>query len=172
MMRRGKWLAWVLVAAGAMVSNHLAAQNDPGKTPIGHVNVTVYYATDSDPAACGAKASTVAEDTESRLRGEEKLRYKHYRILGNEVQPLLRSYENWAQPLRPSDEVLVRFEARSKPTKEATKLDLELWLSRKKILKTDVRLSGNLPLFILGPEWRGGRLIIGVALAPKEKTGS
>jgi hypothetical protein len=51
-------------------------------------------------------------------------------------------------------------------------LDLELWLSRKKILKMDARLEGNRPLFVLGPEWRGGRLIIGVALAPQKIPGS
>jgi hypothetical protein len=51
-------------------------------------------------------------------------------------------------------------------------LDVELWLSRKKILKTDARLEGKRPLYILGPEWRGGRLIIAVALAPKPKPGS
>ena len=88
------------------------------------------------------------------------------------MQPLLRSYESWAQPLKPSDEVLVRFEARSRPTPESTGLDLELWLSRKKVLKMDVRLQGDRPLFMLGPEWRGGRLIIGVALAPPKNPGS
>jgi hypothetical protein len=85
---------------------------------------------------------------------------------------LLRSYENWAQPLKPSDEVLVRFEARSRPSADATRLDLELWLSRKKILKTDALLEGDRPLYVLGPVWRGGRLIISVALAPQEKPGS
>ena len=147
-------------------------QTDPGKATMGQVDFTVYYGTNGDPKAAGTKSSAVAKETEARLRGEERLRFTNYRVLGHEVQPLLRSYENWAQPLRPSDEVLVRFEAQSKPTKEATKLDLELWLSRKKILKTDVRLEGARPLFILGPEWRGGRLIIGVALAPTEKPGS
>ncbi len=157
------------VAACVCLGNRAWSQTDPGKAPIGQVAFTVYYGTNSDPKAAGEKASVVDKETVERLRGEEKLRFTSYRVLGHEVQPLLRSYENWAQPLKPSDEVLVRFEARSKPTNEATKLDLELWLSRKKILKTDVRLEGNRPLFILGPEWRGGRLIIGVALAPKEK---
>ena len=148
------------------------SQKDPGKTPIGQVSITVYYATNGDPSAAGERAVAVTKAVETRLRGEARLNFKHYRILGHEVQPLLRSYENWAQPLRPSDEVLVRFEASSKPTKDATHMDLELWLSRKKILKTDARLSGKVPLFILGPEWRGGRLIIAAALAPKEKPGS
>ena len=148
------------------------SQTDPGKTTIGRVDFTVYYATDGDPKIAGEKSSAVAKETETRLRGEERLRFKNYRVLGHETQPLFRSYENWAQPLRPSDEVLMRFEARSAPTREGSKVDLELWLSRKKILKTDVRLEGRRPLFILGPEWRGGRLIIGVALAPPEKAGS
>lgn len=158
----------VLAVFGALFTP-VFAQKDPGKAAIGQVGFTVYYATDGDPAAAGAKATGVEQAVEDRLRGEEKLRFKHYRTLGHEVQPLLRSYENWAQPLRPSDEVMLRIEARSKSTQESTKLDLELWLSRKKILTTYVNLTGTQPLFILGPEWRGGRLLIGVALAPKEK---
>ncbi|MEO5916146.1 MAG: hypothetical protein ABIS50_18055 [Luteolibacter sp.] len=172
MINRRKWITLGLAVAGAVFANPAKAQSDPGKTAMGQVDFTVYYATNGDPKAAGAKSTLLSEEMATKLRGEERLRFTNYRILGHEVQPLLRSYENWAQPLRPSDEVLVRFEARSKPTKDATKLDLELWLSRKKILKTDVLLQGNRPLFILGPEWRGGRLIIGVALAPKEKPGS
>jgi hypothetical protein len=101
----------------------------------------------------------------ARLASEERLRFKHYRLLGQDTQPLLRSYESWAEPLKPSDEVMVRFEAQGRPTKQSAVLDLELWLSRKKILKADARLAGDKPLFVLGPEWRGGRLIIAVALA-------
>ncbi|MES2438295.1 MAG: hypothetical protein V4584_04490 [Verrucomicrobiota bacterium] len=158
------------VLLGAMVFSCVApAQDDPGKANMGRVGVTVYYATNGDPKAAGAKKSAVSKETEKRLRGEERLSFKSYRLLGQDIQPLLRSYESWAQPLKPSDEVLVRFEARSKPTKESTGLDLELWLSRKKVLKTDARLEGDKPLFVLGPEWRGGRLIIAVALEPKEK---
>jgi hypothetical protein len=68
--------------------------------------------------------------------------------------------------------VMVRFEAQGKPTKKTAILDLELWLGRKKIVKTDARLEGHRPLLVLGPEWRGGRLIISVALAQEAKKGS
>ncbi|MES2475136.1 MAG: hypothetical protein V4640_05105 [Verrucomicrobiota bacterium] len=172
MRRLRKWLILGLTTCCIVAAQNASAQTDPGKAVIGRVGFTVYYATNGDPATAGTRSTPVGDAIEARLRSEDRLSFKHYRILGHEVQPLLRSYESWAQPLRPSDEVLVRFEARSKPTKEATKLDLELWLSRKKILKTDVLLTGDLPLFILGPEWRGGRLIIGAALAPKKKPGS
>lgn len=171
MITRRNWMG-LLLAAMVVPASHAFSQEDPGKAAMGQVSVTVYYATNGDSKAAGSKATAVSKETEKRLRGEERLRFNKYLALGQDVQPLLRSYESWAQPLKPSDEVLVRFEARSQPTEEATKLDLELWLSRKKILKTDARLEGDRPLFILGPEWRGGRLIIAVALAPKVKSGS
>jgi hypothetical protein len=167
-----KWIRLAVAAAMVAACGPAHSQEDPGRTPIGRVSVTVYYATNGDPQAAGKKTVKVSQATEKRLRSEERLRFTHYRLLGQDVQPLLRSYESWAQPLKPSDEVLVRFEARSRPTPEHTALDLELWLSRKKVLKMDVRLQGDRPLFMLGPEWRGGRLIIGVALAPPKNPGS
>lgn len=172
MMTRGKWIKGCVAALWLLPHATGYSQEDPGKTAMAHVSVTVYYATNGDPKAAGPKAAVVSKEMEKRLRGEDRLKYEKYRLLGQDVEPLLRSYESWAQPLKPSDEILVRFEARSQPTREATKLDLELWLSRKKILKTDARLEGDHPLFILGPNWRGGRLIIAVALAQKEKNGS
>lgn len=166
MMCRRQIIGCVVAILG-LLATPVRSQDDPGRANMGSVSVTVYYATDGDPKAAGDKASAVDEETLKRLRGEERLRFKEYRILGKDLQPLLRSYESWAQPLKPSEEVLVRFEARTRPTKQVTGLDLELWLSRKKILKTDAWLEGDRPLFVLGPEWRGGRLIVAVALAPK-----
>ncbi len=168
-MMRGALAVCFAVALGWGVCGLWAADTDPGKTVLAKVGVGVIYATDGDPSAAGVKAKAVGKELEKRLRKEEKLRFKEYRSLGEEVQPLFRSYENWAQPLKPSDEILVRFEARSKPTPESASLDLELWLGRKKILRTDATLQGSRPLYVLGPEWRGGRLIIVVFLAEPVK---
>lgn len=162
----------VLAVMAMMAASPAVAQEDPGNAKIGQVRVSVYFATNGEPSAGNAKMTTVSEEVLKRLRGEEKLRFNEYRLLGQDTKPLTRSYDSWAQPLKPSEELWVRFEARTEPTKEVTGLDLELWISRKKILKTDAWLKGDRPLFVLGPEWRGGRLIIGVALAPKEKPGS
>lgn len=168
-MNRRMWLVFLLALVSPGVSS---AQEDPGKTKVARLSVKVYHATDGDPKAAGEKAQIVDKETERRLNAEQRLRYKHYRLIGHDQQPLLRSYESWAQPLKPSDEVLVRFEAQGQPTRKSAVLDLELWLGRKKIVKTDARLEGDRPLFVLGPEWRGGRLIIAVALAPEAKPGS
>jgi hypothetical protein len=167
MIRCRPWIYGVLMTLWISFFSAGYADEDPGRAKIGRVSVTVYHGIDGDPKVSGERATAVDAGTQERLRGEQRLRFKEYRKLGEDTQPLLRSYESWAQPLKPSDEVLVRFEARSRPTKQNTMLDLELWLSRKKILKTDAILEGDRPLFILGPEWRGGRLIIAVALAPK-----
>ena len=142
-----------------------AAAEDSGRSRIGELVVTVYFATNGDPSTAGSRAQEISEETLRRLSSEERLKFTHYRALGADTQPIFRSYENWAQPLKPSDEILVRFETRNQPTAGSVSLDLELWLARKKIFKTDSTLNATRPLFVLGPEWRGGRLIIAVALA-------
>lgn len=147
---------------------HAQKQKDPGRTKIGTLNVTVYYGTNGDPAAAGEKPAQVSEAIKKSLSATKALRFTHYRAMGAESKTIFRSYENWAQPLKPSDEVLVRFETRLEPSPNEVPLNLELWLSRKKILKSDITLKSGQPLYILGPEWRGGRLIIAVELAPKK----
>lgn len=144
---------------------HVCGQSDPGRAELAELETTVYFATDGDPAAAGPKAEPISEHLEKRLRSEARLRFSHYRAMGGDTQAILRSYENWAEPLKPSDEILVRFETRTQPNAGSYALDLELWLSRKKVLKTDVLLLPDRPLFILGPKWRGGNLVIAVQLA-------
>ena len=158
------WLKIFLAILGCAVAAQ--AQTDPGKDAIGTVTTVVYYATNGDPAAAGARAKAVTAETAQRLAREQKLKFSKYLELGRDTKPLFRSYENWAQPLPPSDEILLRFEAQSKVSKERMRLDVELWLSRKKILKTDAAMEPGKPLLVLGPDWRGGRLIISVELAP------
>lgn len=159
------FLGLLIVILVAMATQRTLGQEDPGRAKVGKLEVTVFFATNGDPATAGEHAQEIGENTRDRLRSEARLKFGHYRALGADTQPVFRSYENWAQPLKPSDEILVRFENRTQPSAESISLDLELWLARKKILKTDVILQPARPLYILGPEWRGGRLIIAVALA-------
>lgn len=154
-----------LAVFALFLGGRAAAVEDAGRAKVGKLEVTVYYATNGDPDAAGERAQEIGEEIRTRLRSEGSLKFAHYRALGADTQPIFRSYENWAQPLKPSDEILVRFDARTQPAKDSVSLDLELWIARKKILKTDATLRPGRPLYVLGPEWRGGRLIIAVALA-------
>lgn len=166
MLRR----AWMMTCLSAAIAAMASAAEDPGRTEVAMLNVAVYFASDKDPAKTCPKALPVSEETAKRIASDERLVFKHYRLLGEDTQPLLRSYESWGEPLKPSDEVLVRLEAQGPSTAESVVLDIELWLARKKILKADARLERGKSLFMLGPEWRGGHLIIAVSLAaPEEK---
>lgn len=179
-----KWVKGCMALVLAGVSGVSVAAEDPGKSKIGWVEVAVYHASNTAPKQAPGKdkakkdskkdkakkdVKAVPKDVIERMRGVKELKFKHYTLLGSDTQPLLRSYESWAHPLKPSDEVLVRFEAQGRPTRKTAILDLELWLARRKTVKMDVRLEGTRPLCVLGPEYRGGRLIIAVALASKPK---
>lgn len=158
--------AWMMSCLSAVTVVMASTAEDPGQAKVAMLKVAVYFASDEDPAKTCPKALPVSEETAKRIASDERLVFKHYRLLGEETQPLLRSYESWAQPLKPSDEVLVRLEAQGPSTADNVVLDIELWLARKKILKADARLERDKSLFMLGPEWRGGHLIIAVSLAP------
>ncbi len=145
---------------------------DSGKEAVAELAVVVYFGTDGDPAVAGERAAAVDEATAERLRGHEPLNFQEYRLLGSDRQKVYRSYENWAQPIAGSDEILCRFETESRISRDTVRLDLELWLSRKKILKSGIALSHGKPVLVLGPEWRGGRLIVSVELAPPPGAGS
>ena len=154
-----------------MVLPYSALAADPGRDAIATVNVRVYHATNGDPSVAGDKAVEVSEETVKWLASKESLKFENYRLLGSDSKPLFRSYENWAQPIAGSDEILCRFEVASRLSKESVRIDLELWLSRKKILKSGVALTSGKPVVVLGPEWRGGRMIVSVELAPAADKG-
>lgn len=137
-----------------------SAANSEDKYQIGLFEVAVFYATNGDPALAGENHQDLSDDLKKRVKLQNKLAFASYRLLGTDKQPIYRSYENWTEPLKPSDEILVRFEVSHPRVKNAITLDWELWLARKKILKTDTHFVLDQPLFILGPTWRKGQLII------------
>lgn len=142
------------------------AADDAGRDVVGRAKVEVFFATDGDSGAAGERATEAPSEVVRSFTAQESLKFAHYRRLGGEVKPIYRSYENWAQPIAGSDEILCRFEVEQRLPDKGLRLDLELWLSRKKILKSGVVLSHDKPVYVLGPEWRGGRLIIAVELVP------
>lgn len=140
------------------------AVSDAGKEKIGKIKATVYYGTDGVVTKLGKNATVVPDAVSKRLKGIEKMRFKNYRQLGTDSQPVLRSYENWVSPLKPSEEIMLSFESRGVTGNTGLRLDLELWQHKRKVMKSDPVLYQNRPLYILGPKWRDGRLIIAVEL--------
>ena len=59
------------------------------KRKIGLVSVTVYHATNGDPDCGGTKSRCQCRrNCIERMRREERLRFRHYRLLGKDTQPL------------------------------------------------------------------------------------
>ncbi|MFC5049156.1 hypothetical protein ACFPK9_00790 [Rubritalea spongiae] len=138
--------------------------NDLGKESIGRMEVHVYYATNGDPGLAGSKAKKVEAEVVEQLSSLRDKKYTSYLLLGSDRQPVFRSYENWLAPLKPSEELLISFEPRGAAQGEMLKLDLELWQSKKKIMKAGPTLQKGKPLYIFGPKWRDGRLILSIQL--------
>ena len=137
---------------------------DQGKKVVGKLKVSLYFASDGDVSVAGEGVKVIDEVLAAKFRGSDVLKFKDYRLLGSDIQSIMRSYENWIAPMKPSEEILLSFEPRGEPRDGSLVLDLEFWQSRKKIMKSGPVLEVGKPLYILGPSWRGGKLIVAVEL--------
>ena len=153
-----------LIIVFSLLIPSVASSADFGKEAIGHMQVQVYFATDGEPSVAGKELKKPSPAIEKKLKALRQTSFKHYRMLGMDRQPVFRSYENWLTPLKPSEELLLSFEPRGKAQSGRLMLDLELWQSRKKIMKAGPTLEKGKPLYIFGPKWRGGRLLLAIEL--------
>ncbi len=164
-MKFGKATTTIIIAllsVGALCAQNAA--KDIGKDKIGMVKTTIYFGTNENITDSNKKVTSLTAAETVKLKGIQKVRFKNYRKLGHDTRSVLRTYENWASPLKPSEEIMLSFESRGISEKNGLKLDLELWQHKRKVMKSDPLLYQGKPLFILGPKWRSGRLIIAVEL--------
>lgn len=137
---------------------------DPGLSGIGTLGVRLLYGTDGDPALAGSEAKPLSEAHLKMVEGQPRMKFQHFRSLGTDQQKILRAYENWAAPLKPSKEILISFEPRHRPAGDKIQLNLEYWQGGRKMLSTDPVLTKGRPLYLMGPKWREGRLILEVTV--------
>jgi hypothetical protein len=138
--------------------------DDPGKDKIGSLRVEMIFATNEDGDRAGPRGKVTPEAQVMAMKEIEPLRFKYYRTLGVENPEILRSYESWATPLRPSKEMLISFEPLKREGRGRIQMALAYWQSKRKLFQTNPTLVKGKSLYLLGPEWRGGRLIIQVEL--------
>ncbi|BDS07514.1 hypothetical protein NT6N_25540 [Oceaniferula spumae] len=156
-------LPLLLVMSPAVLSAQ-ETKKDSGKEKIGQIRATIYYGTNDAVPELGNNAKPLPDSQVKRLQAIETTKFKNYRMLGQDAQSVLRSYENWVSPLKPSEEIMLSFESRGRSDNGGLRLDLELWQHKRKVMKSDPVLFKGRPLLILGPKWRGGRLIISIEL--------
>lgn len=156
-----------LLSTAWCVSANAEESTDKGKEIVGNIKATLYLGSDSEPGEWAEKYELPNEKTTARLTSIKQMKFAHYRKLGADIQPVFRSYENWLAPIKPSDEILLSYESRGQTADGGLRLDFEFWQHRQKIMQMNPVLYTGKPLLILGPRWRGCRMIIAVELADK-----
>ena len=150
------------LCGGLLAAGGLHGQ-DPAKEKIGTIRTEVIFGTGDARSVSGRKVLDEAE--QNRLRQSPNIPgYRHYLRMGRDEQPVFRGYQNWASPLANSDAIMVAFQPQGRVGSSKLRLDLELWQQKKLVLRTDPVVERGKRVFILGPRWRDGRLIIMVEL--------
>lgn len=86
---------------------------------------------------------------------------KNFQLLGEHTQHIFSEYESWVVP---SKDLFMKIDSKG-PTNnnDGVNLHLQLWREKNVILKTDVILRQQ-PIFITGPKWGKGQLIMVIEL--------
>jgi len=154
----------ILIGLAGLVSIAHAEKKEPLKQAVGTLQATIYVGTNGDVDKLGEKAKPIKKNTIESLQKINEMQFQHYRELGADTQSILRRYENWLAPLKPSKDILLSYESRGATENQGLRLDLKFWQQQRIVMKSDPLIYLNKPLFILGPKWRGGRIIIAIQL--------
>lgn len=157
-------LLLMLVSSLGLVSAQSRPIVDRGADSIGELKVSLFFGTNGDVSLGGKHLKLPSDAQLTALKNLKSIKFANYRMMGEDRQHIFRSYENWANPMKNSKEILLSFQPLGKPAGDHLKLDLEFWQSHKKMMKSVATLKKGKPLFIQGPSWRGGKIIIAVEL--------
>ena len=148
----------------------LAGAQDPGKEVIGKVRTGVLFGTNGSLESLGNGVVALSADEGASLRKVAKLEsYKTFVKLGSVEQDILKGYKSWAQPISNSQALMLTFQPQAS-IKESRKLrlDVEYWQKSKMTLRWDRVFEVGKRVYLVGPEWRDGNLIITVELSSLE----
>jgi len=144
----------------------VAGAQDPGKEVIGQVRTEVLFGTSGPVTSLGDGVIVVSAAEKSRLQKVSKLEpYRNFVKLGSVEQHILKGYKSWAQPIRNSQALMLTFQPQAS-IKESRKLrlDVEYWQKSKMALRWDRVFEVGKRVYLVGPKWRDGNLIITVEL--------
>ncbi len=139
---------------------------DPGKEVIGQVRTEVLFGTNGPVTSLGVGVDSVSAAEKTRLRKVSKLKpYRNFVRLGSVKQHILKGYKSWAQPIRNAQALMLTFQPQAS-IKESRKLrlDVEYWQKSKMALRWDRVFEVGKRVYLVGPKWRDGNLIITVEL--------
>ncbi|MEM7146950.1 MAG: hypothetical protein AAF591_17600 [Verrucomicrobiota bacterium] len=160
-----------LIASPLLLAiNPASAQNSPaGAKPASDAKVWGALVYAADPAETdlpdGVATNAVAFDDISTRLGKV-FPDKKFILLGEHTQDIFREYESWVVP---SKHLFAKIDSKGRDPEDRLLLHLQFWHDEDVIAKADAVLEAGSPLFIGGPKWRNGRLILVVLLAGDKK---
>lgn len=131
---------------------------NPDAKQDGKIWGALFFATDSEVKA-GKEITPQAKTIAERLG--KAFEERHYQVLGEHTQAIFSEYESWVVP---SKDIFLKIDSKG-PAEEGKgiNLHLQLWRDKNVLLKTDVVLRDT-PIFIRGPKWGKGYLIMAIEL--------
>lgn len=119
----------------------------------------------ANDAAAPAQEEKIVADAAviSTLEGRLKkvFPFSHYHLIGRHTQKVFKEYESWVVP---SKDLCLKIDSRGPAEGGGVNVHLQLWQDTKVLVKSDSVLLQDKPIFLGGPNWRGGRLIFVVRL--------
>ena len=150
-------ISLALFSSCIVVHGQVAKKSAPAEAPAisGKVWGALIHAKSGKPVPMPGTVPPELKDLSKRL-GKVFNKYDHFEVLGDRTQDIFRQYESWVVP---SKEFFLKLDSKGPSGKTGLKLDLQVWRLEKVLVKTDVVLRPESPLFIGGPKWRDGQLI-------------
>lgn len=123
----------------------------------------LFFASNNDKAP--AQEEKVIADAAVLALMEERLKkvfkFSHFHLIGRHTQKVFKEYESWVVP---SKDLCLKLDSRGMAAGGGVNVHLQLWQDKKVLVKSDSVLRLDKPIFLGGPNWRGGRLIFVVGL--------
>lgn len=142
----------------------IAETPDVGKEKIATLKTSLYLASNDPSIYNDSRSLKPKVQKKHPIIAKQQKKFNYSRLLGVDTKPVLRSYENWALPLKGSKALMLSFEAIGKPTNNTLIIDLNLWQKKKKIMKKAHTFEVGKPLQIQGPKYKKGYLILSIEL--------
>jgi hypothetical protein len=162
---------WLMLLAAALALPPASATAQEKRAPEPSANAPadaqvqglLFFA--SNDATAPAQEEKVTVDAQLLTTTEGKLKkvfpFSNYHLIGKHTQKVFKEYESWVVP---SKDLCLKIDSRGPAEGGGVNVHLQLWQDTKVLVKSDAVIRPGKPIFLGGPDWRGGRLIFVVML--------
>jgi len=96
-----------------------------------------------------------------RMKKVEKLQFPTYRLIGAVSEDVLKEYESWVLP---SEVFFIKLDSLGRDEEGALNATLNIWQQKNVLLKASMKLRKGRPMFVRGPKWGEGYIVIALLL--------